>query len=175
MKLRPTLLIALSVFASTLVHAQQATATPCTTEAAYRQFDFWIGGWDVYAPNGKKAGDSKIDLILDSCIILENWTSSAGGYTGKSFNAYNAGTKQWQQTWVDNSGGTTEYLRGTAENDKVTFWADSVKGADGKAFNRRLTFYKLNQDKVRQHGERSDDGNKTWTTEYDLEYRRKKS
>jgi hypothetical protein len=38
---------------------------------------------------------------------------------------------------------------------------------------RRLTFYKLGADKVRQHGERSDDEGKTWTTEYDLEYRRK--
>jgi hypothetical protein len=175
MKLITTLFIISSVLACLQVHSQSATKTPCTTEAAYRQFDFWIGQWEVYGPKGKKAGDSNIELILDSCIILENWTSSSGGYTGKSFNTYNAGSKQWQQTWVDNSGGTTEYLRGTAEKDKVTFWADGVKGADGKAFNRRLTFYKLNQDNVRQHGERSDDGNKTWTTEYDLEYRRKKS
>jgi len=44
----------------------------------------------------------------------------------------------------------------------------------GKNFMRRLTFTKLNNDKVRQFGERSDDEGKTWTTEYDLEYRRKK-
>jgi hypothetical protein len=55
----------------------EAQKTPCTTDPVYRQFDFWIGEWDVYAKNGKKAGDSKIDLILDSCIILENWKSAS--------------------------------------------------------------------------------------------------
>lgn len=39
---------------------------------------------------------------------------------------------------------------------------------------RRLTFTKISEDKVRQFGERSNDGGSTWTVEYDLEYRRKK-
>src|SRR6476469_7722246 len=94
------------------LQAQLPQKTPCTTEPVYRQFDFWIGQWDVYGKGGKKAGESKVDLILDSCIILENWTSAAGNYSGKSFNTYNAATHQWQQTWVDNVGGTTEYLEG---------------------------------------------------------------
>src|SRR5690348_5305664 len=67
----------------------QIPKTPCTTNPVYRQFDFWVGNWEAYGLNGKKAGDSKIELILDSCIVLENWTSAAGGYTGKSFNTFN--------------------------------------------------------------------------------------
>jgi hypothetical protein len=153
--------------------AQQAPQRPCATDTMYRQFDFWIGNWEVHGKKGL-AGYSKIDRILDSCIILENWTSASQGYAGKSFNTYNASTKQWQQTWVDNSGGSTEYLRGWAEKDKIVFHADKNVGQGGKNFLRRLTFYKLSSDKVRQHGERSDDDGKTWTTEYDLEYRRKK-
>jgi hypothetical protein len=39
---------------------------------------------------------------------------------------------------------------------------------------RRLTFFNLGKDKVRQYGEISKDDNKSWTPEYDLEYRRKK-
>lgn len=155
-----------------LLHARQLPARPCATDTMYRQFDFWIGNWEVYGPKGK-AGDSKIERILDSCIILENWTSARAGYAGKSFNTYNAATGQWQQTWVDNAGGTTEFLRGHAEKDKMVFYAENVAGPKGKKFMRRLTFYKLSDDKVRQHGERSDDDGKTWTTEYDLEYRRK--
>src|SRR5204863_3073344 len=34
-------------------------------------------------------------------------------------------------------------------------------------------FYNLGPDKVRQHGETSSDNGKTWTTSFDLEYRRK--
>ncbi len=93
-----SLVIAIPVF------SKQLPAKPCSTNPIYRQFDFWIGEWEVYGIKGKKAGDSKIELILDSCIILENWTSTTGGYAGKSFNTYNSTTKQWQQTWVDNRG-----------------------------------------------------------------------
>ena len=39
---------------------------------------------------------------------------------------------------------------------------------------RRLTFYKLQPNRVRQHGEISKDDGVTWVTEYDLECRRKK-
>jgi len=70
-------MIALSIFlcAGFITKAQKAVS-PCS-DPVYRQFDFWLGQWDVYSPKGKKAGDSKISLILDSCIILEEWTSTA--------------------------------------------------------------------------------------------------
>jgi hypothetical protein len=150
---------------------------PCSLPV-FRQFDFWIGNWEAFAPNGNKGGDSKISIILDSCVILEEWTSAGAQqgliFSGKSFNMYNAATKQWQQTWVDNTGNTTEFLRGEGAEGKIVYYADKVTGPNGKPFMRRLTFTKLSNDKVRQYGELSNDGGKTWTTEYDLEYRRKK-
>src|SRR5262245_47001669 len=110
----------LIIILSTKLNAQKV---PCNADPIYRQFDFWIGEWEVYGKNGRKAGDSKIELILDSCIILENWKSASlfNGlyYSGKSFNTYNSATKQWQQTWVDNVGGTTEFLDGHYEDLKM--------------------------------------------------------
>ncbi len=149
---------------------------PCS-KPEFRQFDFWVGEWEAFAPNGNKSGDSKISIILDSCVILEEWTGTPNQgfiYTGKSFNSYNAATKQWQQTWTDNTGNTTEFLRGKASDGKIVYYADKVTGPKEKLFMRRLTFTKLSNDKVRQFGEKSDDEGKTWTVEYDLEYRRKK-
>lgn len=154
------------------VLAKQPPNRPCAVDSHYRQFDFWIGDWEVFGAKGK-AGDSKIELILDSCVILENWKSARPGYAGKSFNTYNSSTRQWQQTWVDNSGSSTEYLRGKAGKDIMVFYADNNTGPNGKNFLRRLSFHRLSAEKVRQHGERSEDGGNTWTTEYDLEYRRK--
>lgn len=149
---------------------------PCSAPA-YRQFDFWIGEWNVFAKNGNKAGDSKISVILDSCIILEEWTSASLTqglrYAGKSFNKYNARTKQWQQTWVDNVGGSTEYLEGGSGKDEVVFRTKPFQFSKDTVAVRRLSFYKLDKDKVRQHAEISKDEGKTWATEYDLEYRRK--
>lgn len=128
--------------------------------------------------NGKKAGESKIELILDSCVILENWKSANAinnfQYAGKSFNTYNTLTKQWQQTWVDNAGGTTEFLEGNYKNNKMIFKTKPFHTTGDTIAIRRLTFFNLGADKVRQFAEISKDDEKTWSTEYDLEYRRKK-
>jgi hypothetical protein len=168
------LVLFLMLASSIYSHAQK---TPCTSDPVYRQFDFWIGDWEVYAKNGKKAGDSKIELILDSCIILENWKSASSRnglyYSGKSFNTYNSSTKQWQQTWVDNMGGTTEFLEGYYDNNKMIFRTKPFQVAKDTLAVRKLTFYNLGPNKVRQHSEISKDNQATWTTEYDLEYRRK--
>jgi hypothetical protein len=161
-----------------ILSAQLLTAQKPCSLPVFRQFDFWVGEWEAFAPNGNKGGDSKISIILDSCVILEEWTSAGVQqgliFSGKSFNMYNVATKQWQQTWVDNTGNTTEFLRGEGADGKIVYYADKVTGPDGKNFMRRLTFTKLSNDKVRQFGEMSNDEGKTWVVEYDLEYRRKK-
>jgi len=150
---------------------------PCS-EGPFRAFDFWIGEWNVYRKDGNVAGTSKISLMLDSCVILEEWTSAnpQNGliYQGKSFNAYNAASKQWQQTWVDNTGNTTEFLRGKSMENGIIFYADQVMDPSGKSFLRRLSFTKLAHGNIRQLGERSDDQGLNWKIEYDLEYRKKK-
>jgi hypothetical protein len=165
-------------FLFTCITTIQATAQKPCSSPAYRQFDFWIGDWDVYAKNGTKAGDSKISVILDSCIILEEWTSAnvAQGlrYAGKSFNTWNRNTKQWQQTWVDNTGGTTEYLQGKYDDQKIIFQTKPFPFSKDTMAVRKLTFFNLSIDKVRQLGEITKDNGASWQPEYDLEYRRRK-
>jgi hypothetical protein len=170
------LLCYIVAFSGPYFHASAQGKLPCS-KPEFRQFDFWIGVWEAFGVKGSKAGDSRISAILDSCVILEEWTSASQQqgltYTGKSFNSYNAGSKQWQQTWVDNTGNTTEFLRGEGSNGRIIYYADKVTAPGGTIFMRRLTFTRINNNKVRQLGERSDDEGKTWTVEYDLEYRRK--
>jgi len=165
------------VFAALFLSLAASSQKPCSN-AVYRQFDFWIGEWEAFGINGQKAGDSKIELILDSCIILENWTSATINkgirYAGKSYNTYNAATKKWQQYWVDNAGGVTEYFNGHYEENKMILQTANIKQANGTYKILRMTFSKLDPDKVRQHGESSTDEGKTWKTDFDLEYRRKK-
>jgi hypothetical protein len=167
-----------SIIIVVLLYSDVEAQKPCNSNPTYRQFDFWIGEWEAFALNGTKAGDSKISLILDSCIVLEEWTSASVNrgirYAGKSFNTYNAVTKQWQQTWVDNVGGSTEYLEGKYENNKITFLTKPFPFSKDTVAVRRLTFFNLGPAKVRQLGEITKDQGLTWTAEYDLEYRRKK-
>jgi hypothetical protein len=169
------ILIVLSCMGSTVV--AQKGKLPCSAPE-YRQFDFWIGEWEAFGPKGNKAGDSKVTLILDSCIIFEEWTSASLQrgirYAGKSFNTWNATTKQWQQTWVDNVGGTNEYLQGKFENNQIIYSSKPFLFSKDTMAIRKMTFTNLGADKLRQHGEISKDNGVTWSTEFDLEYRRKK-
>lgn len=168
------LLLPLFVF---FITSSLAGQKPCS-QPEYRQFDFWLGEWEAFGKNGQKAGDSKVSLILDSCIILEEWTSAAANqgfrYAGKSFNTYNAATKQWQQTWVDNAGGSNEYLLGKSEQNNMIFQSSPFPYKKDTMAIRKLTFSNLSPQLLRQHGEISKDNGKSWATEYDLEYRRRK-
>lgn len=167
------LILLLALLVRDSLAQQPLPVRPCGSNPVYRFFDFWIGEWEAFGPKGK-GGDSKISLILDSCVILEEWTSVAQGYAGKSFNTYNRATQMWQQTWVDNKGGITEYNNSVWEKDKMVVTTANRTLKDGTTLMQRMTFTKLSDDKVRQHGEDSKDGGKTWTTTFDLEYRRKK-
>ena len=87
---------------------------------------------------------------------------------------YNRASGQWQQTWVDNTGGSNEYLKGKYAENRMQFLTDPFYFKKDSLAIRKLTFYNLGNDKVRQHGEISKDNGVTCSTEYDLEYRRKK-
>jgi hypothetical protein len=95
-------------------------------------------------------------------------------YKGKSFNTYNRRSRQWQQTWVDNVGGSTEYLQGSFDDKKMVFLTTPFPFKKDTMAIRRLSFYNLGPDKVRQLGEITKDNGTSWVTEYDLEYRRRK-
>lgn len=145
-------------------------ARPCEFNPQAREFDFWIGNWDVKTPQGQTAGTSKIELILGQCILLENWTNS-GGSSGKSFNVYNSNDKKWHQTWVDDRGSFTHYVGGL-QDGKMVVVAETFAG--GKKGLARMTFTKLPTGEVRQFGENSTDDGKTWTVGFDLIYHPRK-
>ncbi len=158
-------------FKEVLSQAQKASR-PCTASPEFRQFDFWIGEWDVQSNgSGQPAGKSSVQLMLGECVIFENWTGALG-VNGKSFNIYNTVEKKWRQTWVDDRGTFTEYA-GEFKDDRLEYHAQSV-GPSGQKQKLRMTFFKQGADRVRQLGEISTDEGKTWSTQYDLIYDRRK-
>ncbi|MGA9768130.1 MAG: tetratricopeptide repeat protein [Blastocatellia bacterium] len=147
------------------------TTRPCQYAPEYKQFDFWVGEWNVETQQGQPAGKNIIERMEQGCILMENWTGAAGG-SGKSINFYNAGTGKWRQTWVDSTGGVAEY-EGAYKDGAMRFDGDPVI-TNGKKTLRRLTLTSLGPDRVRQLFEQSADDGKTWTPQYDLIYVRKK-
>ena len=159
-------------FAAVVARARK-NAFPCESDPRSREFDFWIGEWDVQDKNsGSRVGTSSVQLILGSCVIFENWTDVFGS-SGKSLNSFNRAQGWWQQNWVDDSGVTTDFTNGLLDGNAMVYQS-SGKAPDGTNFARRLTFFNLGPDRVRQFSERSTDGGKSWSTEYDFIYLRKK-
>ncbi|MEP7029175.1 MAG: tetratricopeptide repeat protein [Candidatus Eisenbacteria bacterium] len=150
-------------------------ATPCEYAPESRQFDFWIGDWEVRDNRGGQVvvGASHVEKILGGCVIFENWSGGLGG-SGKSFNAWNPELRCWQQNWMDDSGSVSNFTDGHSNDGRLVFVAEKL-GADGKPFRNRLSFFDLGPDQVRQFSEQSTDGGATWTVVYDFNYLRRKT
>jgi len=148
-------------------------SNPCLAREEYKQFNFWVGKWDVKNPAGQHAGDSEIDLMNNGCTIVENWYGTRN-FQGKSFNYFDPKDNKWHQFWI-NQNAQTIFFEGNLEDGNMVYYSyDHVKDMKD-AFLRRLTFFNLGPNKVRQYSETSKDDGKTWETEYDLTYNRKVS
>jgi hypothetical protein len=151
--------------------APAAPAPPACSSPEFRQFDFWLGDWDVKLPNGKVAGTNSIKSILGGCVLQESWQGT-GNINGHSYNIYDAATKTWHQTWVDNAGSLLN-LNGGLVDGKMVLSGDTVDEKGNKSTNR-ITWTKVDADHVRQLWETSSDGGKTWTVAFDGQYTKKK-
>ncbi|HEY2344876.1 MAG TPA: hypothetical protein VGH80_03215 [Xanthomonadaceae bacterium] len=139
--------------------------------AESRQFDFWIGEWEVSA-DGKHAGRSRIQSILGGCAILENW-SGASGNEGKSLNTWNAAATRWEQYWVDGSGTPLHLIGGIVDGRMVLSGRQSVPDPQtGRIRIDRITWTPNADGSVRQLWESSDDDGGSWTTSFDGLYRK---
>jgi hypothetical protein len=166
MRLAWTMLLALAAAGA---QAQNAVPAPCTG-AEHRQFDFWIGNWDVFGPAGKKVGESRIEGFAGGCGVAEYW-SATSGVTGRSLNLYDVLDKQWHQAWVDSSGSRL-LLDGRFTDGKMVLSADSP-GKGGTTVRQQVTWSQHPDGSVRQLWQSSGDGGKTWTTAFDGKYVRK--
>ena len=151
-----------------LVKRSDLAVNPCKARSESRQFDFWIGEWLPKNAQGLTVGTSSIQLILGSCVIFENWNTPVS--SGKSFSSYNASDGKWHQTWVDDKG-TVAYYTGQLVDGKMVL--DAPRVVNGKRSIARMTFSRLPDGNVRQHGESSADDGKTWTTTFDFTYVRR--
>ena len=158
---------------ASLAQAQNAPAPqpppPACTAPEHRQFDFWIGDWDV-SINGRKVGENRITLEEGGCLIHEHWKAVQGGGTGQSFNFFDRTDGKWHQVWVSSTG-TVLDLAGDFRDGKLAF-KGVTRPPNGAEVLHELTF-SLNPDStVRQHWQTSADSGKTWQVIWDGLYRR---
>src|SRR6266404_549843 len=77
--------------------AKPANSDPCAA-SEYRQFDFWLGNWDVFDVRSptSPAARIRVDRALDGCVLREDY-QGIDGAKGQSFSLYDASRKLWHQ------------------------------------------------------------------------------
>jgi hypothetical protein len=144
-------------------------ATAACDDPVYRQFDFWVGEWQVHTPDGKLAGTNRITREYGGCVLHERYTTPRG-YSGESLNTYDAGRRTWHQTWVDNEA-TLLLLEGRFSGGHMRLEGENT-GSDGKVTKHRITWTPNADGSVRQFWE-STDADGRWITTFDGRYTRR--
>lgn len=136
-----------------------------------QKFNFWVGEWQVFNAQGTVVGESKIVKLLSDAVILENWFG-ASGFEGKSFNHFHMESGKWIQYWVDQGSGRI-YFEGNFDETQNAMVLNELDLNDAGKPQRRLSFFNLSPDSVRQFSQLSSDSGQTWSVEYDFMYVRK--
>jgi hypothetical protein len=145
--------------------------SPCH-EPQRRQFDFWLGEWEVCDPDGKLVGSNSITLLFDGCALREEWRGESG-HRGTSLNAWSPRDGAWHQTWVDSSGLLLQIGGGIRDGAMVMEGEAPLPGQGPEVLRHRISWSLIDGDpnRLRQHWEvATSDGD--WETAFDGRYRR---
>ena len=147
------------------------TLTPCNTEE-YRQFDFWLGQWDVTtAGSAQPTASNDISSVQGGCVVLEQYTNAA--FTGMSMNFYDSVTGKWHQTWMSNGGGSVYLEGGLTEDGAMQLTDKDLPVSAVTETVNRVTWTPNKDGSVRQHWESSTDDGESWNTVFDGLYTQK--
>ncbi|MEA5523338.1 hypothetical protein [Limnoraphis robusta] len=145
--MKSVLLSLIVLFISQNAFAQTKPTCACCTES-HQLFDFWVGNWVVSDTLGKQIGESIIEKLEDDCVISEQWKSS-GGYTGRSYNYYDAADSSWNQVWLDHQGANL-ILKGKGSKNKMVLRSKLSKDPKGNEVYNQITWTKESDGSVIQ-------------------------
>ena len=167
-----TIVIGLCVTTSSASSRAQSPRAPGCESPAFQALAYWIGSWDVRTGQDQQAGASFVEWSADGCSVLERWTSLPGmpRFTGIGLHFYDPATRTYRQIWSDSTPRVVD-MKGTRLNDGFRYeW--KVDSPQGQPLDKRYTLTQTDGGGVRQIGERSADGGKTWVIEYEYRYRK---
>ena len=153
-----------------LVSQMSVQAFPCAHQEGFRDFDFWIGEWDVHLANGTQAGSNIIKSIERGCALTEHWTGASGG-TGMSINYLDKSSGKWVQVW-NAANGAQINIRGGLTDDGMLLEGYIHYVSNGTTAPFRGLWTLLPDGRVRQNFEQSNDNGKTWVPWFEAFYTR---
>ncbi len=133
----------------TLAGAQASAPPPCVA-AMHDDFDFWVGEWNVYAPdNGPYQGHNSITKAQGGCLVSEHWTGGSGS-TGESMNFHDPLAGAWRQVWVS-PGVFIDYTGGLNEAGAMELTGEIYYDTTGQRAPFRGVWTPQGDGSVRQH------------------------
>lgn len=149
-----------------LIFAELGAASHCNDKRA-RQFDFWLGSYNVRNYAGKLEGTDTIVRSYGNCVVQERFASSDGQSFGSSFSFFDEPSQQWHYVWVDNLGAFELFSGGRiGPSMRMTGWTHSGRSTR----EERMTWTPLSRGRIRQLWEASLDSGLHWQTLSDVYY-----
>lgn len=157
---------------------QSSTSAPTNSCSApqQKQFDFWVGEWDLTWPGQNAAetghGTNSVKRILDGCVVQENFSGAdAMHLRGTSVSAFDTKAGKWKQTWVDNEGGYLDFV-GEFKDSQMILQREGAR-PDGTKILQRMVWKNITGNGFDWSWEASRDGGKTWQINWPIHYKRK--
>jgi hypothetical protein len=141
---------------------------PCEALAASRQFDFWVGRWEVRSPDGTPVGHSRVTKEDGGCAVAESW-QGAGGSSGRSLSYFLPSKGEWRQVWVG-SGGTLIDISGGPVDGGMHLEGTIEYVAREEVVAFRGTWTPTGDGRVRQLLEEFDLASQSWRTWFEGVY-----
>jgi hypothetical protein len=147
-----------------------------------RQFDFWVGEWDVNLRIRQDDGSwldavqatAEIYPILSGKAVLELWSDArTSGIKGYSLRYFDVARDEWV-LWLNwpapNRSGSSS-LSGTFRHGRGEFFS-TMMNPDGSETLSRYTFSDVTPSSLRWDDAFSSDGGDTWTNRWIMEFTR---
>ncbi len=171
------LTILLSVTASAGQAAAAQNPPPSCSQPEQKQFDFWLGTWDLTWPGSKPGkidhGTNTIQRVMDACVVAENFSGGDSMHLrGMSVSTFDGRTRKWKQTWVDNEGGYLDFT-GEFRAGKMILGREAIRPG-GAHVLQRMVFKNIAENEFDWSWEASKDGGKTWQVQWPIHYKRKR-
>ena len=152
------------------------TATKSCAEPEQKQFNFWVGEWDLTWPGEKPGetgrGSNSIRRIMEGCVVEEHFTGGASMHLrGMSVSIFVPRAGKWKQTWVDNEGGYLDFV-GEFKDGQMILSREGV-APDGAKILQRMVWKNISSKDLDWSWESSKDGGKNWQVLWPIHYKRK--
>lgn len=153
-------ILAVVFFCSQSTYAQKKAEAINTSEAPYSDFDFVVGEWDFYTPDGTNIGEQTYVKRENGHLILEEWKLNSGE-TGLGMSFVDPKTGLWRQVWMSPTY-HIDYSGSIDENGAMVLEGTLYPNKGGKSSSIRGIWAKQPDGSIKQDFFVLDDTTNTW-------------